>query len=101
MSLPRVVFWLEGNEISAFYAIAGEFCNCGRASSIGISPVSLNKKRFRFNEEDFTCVYKSISRVMSGDRYPTKEGHEYDALQSVQQKMQVAFQEQRGSQFVE
>jgi hypothetical protein len=98
VSLPRIVFWLENNEISAFYAISGEFSNCGRASSIGYMPPNLNKKRFRFNDQDFICVYNCILRVMDSDRYRyrTNEGHEYDSLKSVQQKMQAAFHDQRG-----
>lgn len=77
---PRLQLIIEGPELQAFYAIASEFQECGKAGTIGFLLGSGKNQNFKFNDADFLCVYSSISRVLDGHRYPAKVGNEYMAL---------------------
>lgn len=74
---------LDSIEQQAFFAIAHEFGNCGKASTLELKPNTKSIKKFSFNDKDILCVYISINRVMNSDRYSTKEGKKYKSLNNI------------------
>jgi hypothetical protein len=95
MNKSRLQFTLSGNDLRAFYAIAGEFSHCGKAGTLGLVPNAALKQRFRFNDADFLCVYKTITLVMTGIRYPNQEGLQYQSLRNIRQHMERVYLDQR------
>lgn len=95
MSLPRIKLRIEGSDLFAFYAIAHEFTECGKASRIGLLPNASAIQNFKFNDADFRCVYHSIIRAMNSDRYPVKKGKEYLALCRLKEYFENAYLNQR------
>ena len=94
-TIPRIKLSLEGKELQAFYAISADFKDCGRAGKIDVVMNDKEQKNFKFNDEEFLCVYSAICRSLGSSRYPTKSGNEYIALCNIKEYFQGEYYAQR------